>query len=236
MAYNVASYLLSAAGSVWNSIPGIISSPLRGNILTRLFEDTVMFVAANTLLALRGHPSLFIAGYFTGIVLDKAVQEKFEKIKRVALFSLLIPICFGKEAFNYFIQSATFIVACKIGSFLSLAYNQKKKEEDVWVWRPSQVLENLSMLVGSGLLWVLKSPPFLLLSGFFAGSLMEESIEKNFDKVKGVLFGDILIFLGHGWFTAAAFPFVMLAAALVLPAKFGSILSLRYHPKPGGHV
>lgn len=211
------------------TLPALL--PSKDRLLTRLFEDTFMFISANALLGLRGHPSLFITGYFTGIVLDKAVQENFEKIKRVIPFALLIPTCFGQEAYTYFIHTATFITACKIGSVMSSRYPLDEKET-----RPqsSWMSQNIFMLLGSGLLWLLRGHPVLLLAGFLYGTLFEKSANFYFEKIRRVAFGDPIHLLGHGWFGGAAFPYVFHAATFILSAKIGSILTIRYLPKPGG--
>ena len=219
--------------AIYNALSTLpVLLPSKDRLLTRLFEDTLMFISANALLALRGHPSLFITGYFTGIVLDKAVQENFEKIKRVIPFALLIPTCFGQEAYTYFIHTATFITACKIGSVMSNRYPLEEKEgappQSHWM------SQNIFMLIGSGLLWLLKGHPVLLLAGFLYGTLFEKSASFNFEKIRRVAFGDPLHLLGHGWFTCATFPYVFHAATFILPAKIGSILTLKYLPKPGG--
>ncbi len=212
-----------------NALP---TFPPRAQVLTRLFEDTLMFLGANALLALRGHPGLFIAGYFTGIVLDKAVQENFEKIKRVIPFTLLIPACLGQEALRTYIHTATFIIACKIGSVMS---NRYFKNEITDSDRPkSRLFQNIFMLIGSGLLWLLKVPPVLLLAGFLCGTLFKKEVDHQFEKIKRIAFGDPFIMFGQFWFGVATLPFIVQAAAFILPAKFGSILTLRYLPRPDG--
>ena len=218
----IANYALSA----------LPTFPPRAQVLTRLFEDTLMFLGANALLALRGHPGLFIAGYFTGIVLDKAVQENFEKFKRVIPFTLLIPACLGQGALRTYIHTATFLVACKIGSVMSNRYFKREVTDSD---RPqSWISQNIFMLVGSGLLWLLKVPPVLLLAGFICGTLFEKEVDHHFEKIKSIAFGDFSIMFGQFWFGVATRPFVILAAAFILPAKFGSILTLRYLPRPDG--
>ncbi len=222
----------SLATYAYNSLPTI--SEVKTFLKWRL-EEAVMFIVANALLALRGHPVLFITGYFTGIVLDKAVQENFEKIKRVALFTLFVPGCLGRETLPYLVHTATFLLAAKIGSFLSLRYNTEEAGQGLGLELPKSV-QNLLMVATANILWLLKGHPFLLLGGFFTGSLLEKTIEKNFEKIMRVAFGNPFIIFGHGWFIAAVWPFAFRAASFLFTAKIGSVLSLTYLPKPGGNV
>jgi|GEM_PF-2993408 len=231
-ACSAANAAYSAANSAYQALPSC--EGLRGKV-SQLFQNTSMFLGANALLKLKGHPFLFITGYFTGIVLDKAVQEKFEKIQRVALSALLfictMRLCLGKASDPYLIHTATFILAAKIGSSSSLTYNKMGANNERKA--PLSNFSTTPIILGGAAIWLLQSHALFPIVGFCLGHLFEGQTEIFFKKFGGIAFANPGLILAHIWFIGASLPHALHFTSFLIAAKVGSYLS---HQANRGHL